>query len=163
MHFKVSSTICFNLDQSKMLSSGNGLKAFRDDKLNVAKMTIFLTMFSKGSFFRVVKSQDCVVNGQASINEDFYGTDLNPSQSGLYFSHAFLDPEILQFGQTKILWDIIMLVKNYCDGGLFQMLIQLIGGGSSRDHLLNILMNFSYSCSPIFSIYRSNAVSRRLN
>ena len=25
MHFKMSSAICFNLDQSKMLSSGNGL------------------------------------------------------------------------------------------------------------------------------------------
>ena len=26
MHFKVSSAICFNLDQSRILSSGNGLK-----------------------------------------------------------------------------------------------------------------------------------------
>ena len=26
MHFKMSSAICFNLDQSKILSSGNGLK-----------------------------------------------------------------------------------------------------------------------------------------
>ena len=25
MHFKLSSAICFNLDQSKILSSGNGL------------------------------------------------------------------------------------------------------------------------------------------
>ena len=25
MHFKISSAICFNLDQSKILSSGNGL------------------------------------------------------------------------------------------------------------------------------------------
>ena len=27
MHFKVSSVICLNLDQSKILSSGNGLKS----------------------------------------------------------------------------------------------------------------------------------------
>ena len=26
MHFKMSSTICFRLDQSQILSSGNGLK-----------------------------------------------------------------------------------------------------------------------------------------
>ena len=26
MHFKMSSAICFNLDQSKIVSSGNGLK-----------------------------------------------------------------------------------------------------------------------------------------
>ena len=26
MHFKQSSAVCFNLDQSKILSSGNGLK-----------------------------------------------------------------------------------------------------------------------------------------
>ena len=26
MHFKMSSAICFNLDQSKILSSGNGLR-----------------------------------------------------------------------------------------------------------------------------------------
>ena len=60
------------------------LKAFPDDNLNVAMMTIppfdrvensgkrrkcwlpafstFPTMFSKAFFFRVVKSQDCVVN-----------------------------------------------------------------------------------------------------
>ena len=34
MHFKMSSTICFSLDQSKILSSGN--------VLNIAKMTISL-------------------------------------------------------------------------------------------------------------------------
>ena len=28
MHFKMSSAICFNLDQSKMLSSGNGLRTY---------------------------------------------------------------------------------------------------------------------------------------
>ena len=76
MHFKMSSAICFNLDQSKILPSGNGL--------NVAKMTILLfdraentvgkaenagyqhfhlfpTMFSKTFFFGVVKSRDCLV------------------------------------------------------------------------------------------------------
>ena len=28
MHFKMSSSICFNMDQSKILSSGNGLNFF---------------------------------------------------------------------------------------------------------------------------------------
>ena len=63
MHFKMSSAIRFNLDQSKILLSGNGLtgivdhgyaltlhqtyfldwtkvNAFADDKLNVPKVTI---------------------------------------------------------------------------------------------------------------------------
>ena len=30
MHFKISSVICFNLDQSKVLSSCNGLNADQD-------------------------------------------------------------------------------------------------------------------------------------
>ena len=41
--FKMSSAICFNLDQSKILLSGNGLrklKAFADDESNIAKMII---------------------------------------------------------------------------------------------------------------------------
>ena len=29
MHFKVSSAICFSLDQSKVLPSGNGLKKMK--------------------------------------------------------------------------------------------------------------------------------------
>ena len=29
MHFKMSSAICFNLDQSKILSSGNGLSLYQ--------------------------------------------------------------------------------------------------------------------------------------
>ena len=46
------------------------LKAFADNELNVAKMTIsfwlavfssFPTVFSKAFFFRVFKSRDCVV------------------------------------------------------------------------------------------------------
>ena len=36
MHFKMSSVICFNLDQSKILSSGNGLKQPLFDALIVA-------------------------------------------------------------------------------------------------------------------------------
>ena len=36
MHFKMSSAISFNLDQSKILSSGNGLKKFE----NITKITI---------------------------------------------------------------------------------------------------------------------------
>ena len=31
MHFKTSSAICFNLDQSKILSSGNGLSYWQTD------------------------------------------------------------------------------------------------------------------------------------
>ena len=33
MHFKMLSAICFNLDQSKILSSGNGLKSQRKKSL----------------------------------------------------------------------------------------------------------------------------------
>ena len=33
MHFEVSSAICFSLDQSKILSSGNGLKLINNNKL----------------------------------------------------------------------------------------------------------------------------------
>ena len=50
---KMSSTICFNLGQSKILSSGNGLinklakfstesKAFTVNRLNVGQVTIFV-------------------------------------------------------------------------------------------------------------------------
>ena len=55
MNLKMSSAICFNLDQSKILSSGNGLtlpndkflfwsklKASTDDISNVAQMTKFV-------------------------------------------------------------------------------------------------------------------------
>ena len=36
MHFKLSSAICFNLDQSKISSSGNGLiETFHDDKFEM--------------------------------------------------------------------------------------------------------------------------------
>ena len=63
----MSSAICFNLDQSKILSFGNGIDG--------AKMTIlcfdrvektvakgpFPAVFSKPFFFRVVKSPECVV------------------------------------------------------------------------------------------------------
>ena len=57
MHLKVSSAICFNLDQSKILSSGNGLtenkilatsklKAFSDNNANMAQMV--QGFFAKG-------------------------------------------------------------------------------------------------------------------
>ena len=56
MHFKMLYALCFNLDQSKILSSGNGfnpipnakildgfkLKAFTDDNLKVIKMMIYV-------------------------------------------------------------------------------------------------------------------------
>ena len=41
----MSSAICFNLDQSKILSSGNGLKVSADDKLNVP--TIVISAFDR--------------------------------------------------------------------------------------------------------------------
>ena len=37
MHFKMSSEICFNLDQPKILSSGNGLTD-DDDVLDLIKL-----------------------------------------------------------------------------------------------------------------------------
>ena len=84
------SIICVNLDQSKILSSGNGLtlyqrdrtkyKAFADENFNMSKMTEFVlerneNIFGKGentsqqpfhklskrSFCRVVQSWNCVV------------------------------------------------------------------------------------------------------
>ena len=33
MHFKMLSAICFNLDQSKILSSGNGLNSLANSKM----------------------------------------------------------------------------------------------------------------------------------
>ena len=38
MHFKRSSVICFNLDQSKRLSSGNGLTLYKTSVLHQFKM-----------------------------------------------------------------------------------------------------------------------------
>ena len=39
MHFKMLSAICFNLDQSKVLSSGNGLS--KDKPLDATKFKMF--------------------------------------------------------------------------------------------------------------------------
>ena len=36
MHFKLSSAICFNLDQCKILSSGNGLR-----KINISREVLY--------------------------------------------------------------------------------------------------------------------------
>ena len=42
MHFKMSSAICFNLDQSKILSSGNALNPVPNNKnLNRSKLKTF--------------------------------------------------------------------------------------------------------------------------
>ena len=71
-HFKMSSAICFNLDPSKSLSSGNGLKKIKICVLKGRKhcwerkkcwlpvhaFSHFTTMFSKAFFLRVVKSWD---------------------------------------------------------------------------------------------------------
>ena len=46
MHFKMSSAICYNLDQSKILSSGNGLKKTeeRNDTVGVCKVSANVTL-----------------------------------------------------------------------------------------------------------------------
>ena len=46
MHLKMSSAICFNLDQSKTLSSGNGLK-------HKTPKTALILMFSKKKISKV--------------------------------------------------------------------------------------------------------------
>ena len=38
----MSSAVCFNLDQSKILLSGNGLKAFEDNKIYVTENLNFV-------------------------------------------------------------------------------------------------------------------------
>ena len=56
MHFKMLSAICFNLDQSKILSSGNGLK-----KYNLSKLTHIVILqigFPKQTFSLDLES-DC--------------------------------------------------------------------------------------------------------
>ena len=48
MHFKVSSAICFSLDQSKILSSGSGLCDGEENiagKVDIAEFQHFLVMF----------------------------------------------------------------------------------------------------------------------
>ena len=40
MHFKMLSAICFNSDQSKILSSGNGLILYQKTKFVTGQMTI---------------------------------------------------------------------------------------------------------------------------
>ena len=54
MHFKVSSAICFNLDQSKILSLGNELKAYFNKFIRALKQSIFrLCKAPKNQFTRI--------------------------------------------------------------------------------------------------------------
>ena len=50
MHFEISSAICFNLDQSKILSSGNGLNSrFKEESiLNFHEQWHFVTSYVNG-------------------------------------------------------------------------------------------------------------------
>ena len=49
MHFEMSSAICFNLDKSKILLSGNGLKISWKEIAHLVKMTISYTNYVKHS------------------------------------------------------------------------------------------------------------------
>ena len=51
MHFKISSAICFNLDQSKILSSGNG------DKVLTTLFQVLSTL-TKKAFENIVKKEE---------------------------------------------------------------------------------------------------------
>ena len=42
MHLKMPSAICFNLDKSKILSSGNGLKSTKKDQKTASYYTDYL-------------------------------------------------------------------------------------------------------------------------
>ena len=52
MHFKMSSAICFNLDQSKILLSGNGLKP-NSQILTLTKVKAFAVYQFKDAFFDI--------------------------------------------------------------------------------------------------------------
>ena len=45
MHFKMLSAICFTLDQSKILSSGNGLIGYHEQKLLLSIFSFPTTFF----------------------------------------------------------------------------------------------------------------------
>ena len=98
----LSSAKVFNLGQSKILTFGkelthyettkilalSKLKTFVDDKFTVAQMVqiysemvenivgkekmLITTIFSKGSFLRVIKSRDCVVKSQTFKEKELY-------------------------------------------------------------------------------------------
>ena len=61
----MSSAICFNLDQYKILSSGNGLESretsWKNEKMLVGG--IFFTVFSNALYIGAIKTQVCVEKG----------------------------------------------------------------------------------------------------
>ena len=56
MHFEMSSAICFNLDQSKLLSSGNGLTNVWEDVFGQGEMDIDREVPQLLKYFLSVKS-----------------------------------------------------------------------------------------------------------
>ena len=69
MHFKMSSAICFNLDQSKILSSGNGLIWTRLKFLSHGKGLVCIhtiISFNSSNLKTVVRYEPCLVNNEAS-------------------------------------------------------------------------------------------------
>ena len=65
--FKMSSAISFNLDQSKILSSGNGLKQNAVGKGEIAPnepISPFITVFTKDLYCRHVKARVHLGKGQ---------------------------------------------------------------------------------------------------
>ena len=57
MHFEMSSAICFNLDQSKILSSGNGLHNL--DQIEILK-TFLMNLMTKNLESMVEKGKNAV-------------------------------------------------------------------------------------------------------
>ena len=53
MHFKMPSAICFNLDQSKILSSGNGLRSYTRSNITTAHIKPTLNFASFTSSWEI--------------------------------------------------------------------------------------------------------------
>ena len=63
----MSSAICLNLDQSKILSSGNGLNVVGKEDWLSALFFFSRNVFLKVLFTRVIKVQDFVVKGITTL------------------------------------------------------------------------------------------------
>ena len=59
MHFKMSSAICFDLDQSKIFSSGNGLKLSACNLHFLISMQVFFFTFFKTKFISLATLKFC--------------------------------------------------------------------------------------------------------
>ena len=92
MHFKLLSAICFNLDQSKILLSGNGLSYF-------TKGYNFRSVKIESICRRQIKCAENMVNDSESI-ENFVGKGENASyQHFLLFSQGF--QKVVSCGSLK--------------------------------------------------------------